>query len=170
MEETFESAYHPLPQPDDLTAREKEDAMGAYLMMFASIGAGLPLPIINLIASVIYYFVNSKKSRYIKFHCHQSLFSQLPTSLMNAGLMFWFLQIVIYDNADFNNNFFGYAIMVLVFNLVYFVISIVGAVKARKGQVYYFLFFGRLAYEHAYKRRADDTMDPNVPINRPPSM
>ena len=31
-----------LPQPQDLTVREKEDAMGAYLMMFAAWGAGSP--------------------------------------------------------------------------------------------------------------------------------
>jgi len=170
MEETVETGYHALPQPDELGTREKEDAMGAYLMMFASIGAGLPLPIINLIASVIYYFVNSKKSRYIKFHCHQSLFSQLPTSLMNAGLMFWLFQIFIYDNWEYNNNFVGYAVMVGVFNLAYFVLSIVGAVKARKGQVYYFLFFGRLAYSHAYKVRENDSMVKSAPVNQPPSM
>ncbi|MCH8319303.1 MAG: hypothetical protein IIA88_12580, partial [Bacteroidetes bacterium] len=42
--------YLPVPQPDEIPTREKEDAMGAYLMMFAAIAAGLPLPIINLIA------------------------------------------------------------------------------------------------------------------------
>ncbi|MCH8330385.1 MAG: hypothetical protein IH946_03240, partial [Bacteroidetes bacterium] len=53
-----EPKYHPLPQPDDIPTREREDAMGAYLMMFAAVAAGLPLPIINLIAAIIYYYVN----------------------------------------------------------------------------------------------------------------
>ena len=52
MEE--KTGYHPLPQPHELSEREKEDAMGAYLMMFAAVGAGLPLPVINLIAAIIY--------------------------------------------------------------------------------------------------------------------
>ena len=41
--------FHPLPQPNEVSSREREDGMGAYLMMFASLGVGLPLPIINLI-------------------------------------------------------------------------------------------------------------------------
>ena len=170
MEESLDDRYHPLPQPDELTAREKEDAMGAYLMMFASIGAGLPLPIINLIASIIYFSVNAKKSRFIRFHCHQSLFSQLPTSLMNAGLLFWTFQIFIFDNYEFNNTYIGYLVMVAVFNLAYFIISIVGSVKARKGQMYYFIFFGRLAYEHAFRKRPGDDRPAEALVNRPPSM
>ena len=39
-EEQHDPGYHPLSQPDELTSREKEDAMGAYLMMFASIEIG----------------------------------------------------------------------------------------------------------------------------------
>jgi len=31
-----------LPQPDEIPEREKEDAMGAYLMMFASLAIGSP--------------------------------------------------------------------------------------------------------------------------------
>ena len=54
--------YYPLEQPDELSTRQKEDAMGAYLMMFAALGAGLPLPIINLIAAVIYYYINKSAS------------------------------------------------------------------------------------------------------------
>ncbi len=64
-----------LPQPDQLTEREKEDGMGAYLMMFAAFAVGLPLPAVNLIAAMIYYFINRKKSRFIHFHCLQSFLS-----------------------------------------------------------------------------------------------
>ena len=77
---TNEELYHPVEQPDDIPTRDREDAMGAYLMMFAALAAGLPLPIINLIAALIYYFTNRAKSRFIEFH-HCSLFIprfQLP--------------------------------------------------------------------------------------------
>ena len=47
--------YHPVEQPDDISLRDREDAMGGYLMMFAALAAGLPLPIINLIASIVYW-------------------------------------------------------------------------------------------------------------------
>jgi uncharacterized membrane protein len=166
---TDEELYHPLPQPEELSEREKEDAMGAYLMMFASIGAGLPLPIVNLIASIVYFSVNAKKSRFIRFHCHQSLISQVPTTLLNAGLLFWTLQIWVFDNVEFNNVYLGYLIMVIVFNLAYFVLSIVAAIRARKGRMYYFLLFGNLSYEHAFRKRAGvNDREQETPVNRPP--
>jgi hypothetical protein len=62
--------YHPLPQPDDISIREKEDAMGAYLMMFAAHAIGLPLPIISLVAAIIYLYLNRKTSRFV--HCIRS--------------------------------------------------------------------------------------------------
>ena len=52
------STHIALPQPHEIPTREREDAMGAYLMMFAAWGAGLPLPLLNLVAAIIYFFIN----------------------------------------------------------------------------------------------------------------
>lgn len=142
--------YHPLPQPHELVERDKEDAMGAYLMMFAAIGAGLPLPIINLIASVIYYYINKSKSRFIRFHSLQALMAQIPTSLLNAVAMFWGIRVIFFD-WEFNDIFKGYLAMLILINLIYFVFNIIAAVKARKGMMYYFLFFGKIAYHQVFK-------------------
>src|SRR4051812_33059988 len=132
MEES--RGYYPLPQPEELTIREKEDAMGAYLMMFAALGAGLPLPIINLIAAIIYYYINKTNSKFVRFHSYQSLISQIPTTIMNAVMIFWGLRIAISDSWHLTNNFKGYVAMVFIANLIYFIGGIIGAVKARKGQ------------------------------------
>ncbi len=148
--------YHPLPQPEEIPVREREDAMGAYLMMFASIGAGLPLPIINLIAAIIYFFVNKKKSRFVHFHALQSLLSQLPTSLINAGGVFWAVRIFFF-HWEFSDAFKGYLIMAVAANLIYFIFSIIAAVQARKGRMYYLIFFGRISYEYAYRVREEST-------------
>ncbi|WP_462250298.1 DUF4870 domain-containing protein [Ekhidna sp.] len=142
--------YHPIPQPDELTDREKDDAMGSYLMMFASVAVGLPLPIINLIAAVVYYFTNRSKGLFVHFHSLQSLISQLPTTIINAIGVFWGIRIYFFG-WEFSDNFKGYIIMALIFNISYFIFSIIGAVKARKGRMYYFLFFGRLSYEAVFK-------------------
>ena len=53
--------YITIPQPNELSKREREDAMGSYLMMFAAFAVGIPIPTINLIASAIYYYANRKK-------------------------------------------------------------------------------------------------------------
>lgn len=140
----------PLPQPQDLSSREKEDAMGSYLMMFAALATSLPLPIINLIAAIIYYYVNRKKSRYIHFHCLQSLLSQLPTTLINWGLLYWIAQIFIFDNLELNDYFYAYLGLMIFTNLIYFIFSIVAAIRARKGIFMYFIFFGPYAYNRVF--------------------
>ena len=76
-----------LPHPHEISKKEKDDAMGAYLMMFAVWAAGLPLPLLNLIAAIIYYFINKKESRFVAFHAYQSLITQVIVSLLNASLI-----------------------------------------------------------------------------------
>jgi uncharacterized membrane protein len=171
--------YHPVEQPDDIPIREREDAMGSYLMMFGALAAGLPLPILNLLAAYIYYHINAKKSRFIKFHCLQSLLSQLPTSLLNAGFIFWTIRIILHEGnieshdafegfGDQTDLYWGYLWTVVGANILYIIFSIIGAVKARKGQFYYFVFFGRLSYHIAYKVKDSDS-NTLTHENKPPS-
>ncbi|HPD95182.1 MAG TPA: DUF4870 domain-containing protein [Tenuifilaceae bacterium] len=156
---------YPIPQPTEISEREKEDAMGAYLMMFASAALGLPFPIFNLIASVIYYFVNKSKGRFVQFHSLQSLYSQLPVSILNSILVIWAL-INWIKNHPFTNLFWGLLFTAIIFNIVYFIFSIVGAVKAHNGRFYYFLFFGKLSFIQAYRKK--DAPKANELVNEPP--
>lgn len=160
--------YHPIPQPDEVSKREREDGMGAYLMMFAGIAAGLPLPILNLLASIIYWAVNKGKGRFVRFHCLQSLWSQLPTTLLNAGLFYWTIRNFIVDGIEFSDYYFGYLGMVALVNLLYFIFSIVAAIQARNGKMYYFLFFGRLSYQQVFAVRPNEEEGTTQPVNRPP--
>ncbi|HDP55275.1 MAG TPA: DUF4870 domain-containing protein [Bacteroidetes bacterium] len=157
---------HPIPQPDELDIREKEDASGAYLMMFATTALGLPLPIVNMIASVVYYFVNRSKGRFVKFHALQSMYSQLIVSAINSYLVIWAI-VNLVNNKPFTDVFWGLAIAVGVFNLVYFIFSIIGAVRAHKGRFYYFIFFGRLAFVQVYSVKEKQH---EKPVNLPPKM
>jgi len=160
----YKEEYHPLPQPDEVTIREREDAMGAYMMMFAAMAAGLPLPIINLIAAIIYYYINRSKSKFVHFHSLHSLLAQLPTSILNAGLIFWSIRIWLFD-WELSDYFIGYIWMVVFANLLYFIFSIVAAVRARRGRFFYFLFFGRYAYEVVYRVKEEAK---SVSFNKPP--
>lgn len=157
--------YHPLPQPDEIETRVKEDAMGAYFMMFATSALGMPLPILNLVAAIIYYYVNRSKGKFVQFHTLQSLWSQIPVTLLNSGLVAWTIVNLVRD-FDFTSFYWGYLIMVAIANLVYLTFSIVGAVKARKGIFYYFLFFGKIAYHQVYQVRPE--MENIKTRNRPP--
>ena len=42
-----------------------------------------------LVAAVIYYYVNREKGRFVQFHTLQSLYSQIPVTLLNSGLVAW---------------------------------------------------------------------------------
>ena len=164
MEE--KNKYLPLPQPDEISIREKEDAMGAYLMMFATLAVGLPFPLLNLIAAVIYLLLNKGKSRFVYFHSLQSLYSQIPVSVLNAILVIWFI-ICLIPEADFSREFIAYAITTGIANIIYITFSLIAAVKARRGIFYYFIFFGRISYQQAY---LDKIREHAAPVNLPPSL
>ena len=157
--------YYPLPQPDQIETRVKEDAMGAYFMMFATSAIGIPLPLLNLVAAVIYYYVNRNKGKFVQFHTLQSLYSQIPVTLLNSGLVAWTVVNLVKD-LPFTGFFWGYLVMVGIANLVYFIFSIIGAVKARSGIFYYFLFFGKMAYHQVYQIRPERSDLKH--LNRPP--
>lgn len=160
--------FYPLQQPDEIAEREKEDAMGAYLMMFAAVAIGLPLPIINLIASIIYYFVNRKKSRFIHFHCLQALLTQIPTTVINWVAVAWGVTILVSDTVSATQMFWAYVVFAGVCTFLYFIVSIIAAYKARQGKMYYFLVFGAWAYQIAYKVRPTDNVQTTEPLNKPP--
>jgi len=147
----METTYYELTQPDQIPTREKEDAMGSYLMMFAALGAGLPLPIINLIASIVYYYMNKSNSNFVRFHTYQALISSIPLTLMNASGLFWGIRILFFDGWSATNTFKGYIGMLIMANLLYFVVGIIAAIKARKGLMFYYWFFGKIAYMHVFK-------------------
>jgi uncharacterized membrane protein len=158
------SIYHLLPQPDEISIREKEDAMGAYFMMFATHAIGLPLPLISLVAAIIYLYLNKKTSRFVHFHSLQALYAHIPIALLNAGLIAWLIVILVHD-AVFTREFKGYLIMTGTANIVYVIFNLIAAFKARKGLFYYFIFFGRLAYHRAYIIVDEQ---PKPLVNKPP--
>lgn len=159
-----EELYHPLPQPDEISSREKEDAMGSYLMMFASMAVGLPLPVMNIIAAVIYYYVNRSKGRFVRFHTLQSLYSQIPVTILNIIMVVLFVHTLV-NELEFTNVILGYFAMAGIANLIYFAFSIVGAVKSHRGHFYYFWLFGAWAYEQVYSIKNNPEEEY---INKPP--
>lgn len=139
-----------LPQPHELSQREKDDALAAYLMNFAAWGAGLPIPSLNLIAAWIYYFINRRKSRFVAFHCFQACTSQIPTTLLNIGAVGTLIDYAVILDKPLPELFYPYVIFVVLMNLIYLGTSIFACVRAAKGRFHYFLVFGRWAYLKYY--------------------
>ena len=164
----MENKFVQIPQPHELSIREKEDAMGAYLMMFAALAVGLPFPILNLVAALIYYYVNRSKGRFVHFHLLQSLYSQIPTTLLNVVLVGWTVRILFFD-FELTSLYWGYLSMDLLANLFYFAFSIIAAIKSRKGQLYYFIFFGKIAYTQVFSKSNSFYQEKEL-TNKPPTL
>lgn len=154
-----------IPQPYEITTKEREQSLAAYLMMFATAAAGLPLPFLNLVASFAYYYFTKSTSRFVRFHSFQSLISQLPISLMNGVAVFWTFRI-LFTEVVFSDMYKGYLAVVVLSNLVYVLFSLIAAIKAYKGHMFYFVFFGKVAYLKAFagKSEAEESlMHQNLP-------
>ena len=88
-------------------------------MMFAAWSAGLPLPISNMIAAVIYLFVNRGRSRFVAFHSLQSLLWQIPVTLVNLVAVVWLVRIIWWDQ-PVTGRFWGCVILAALVNIVYY--------------------------------------------------
>ena len=156
-----------LPQPQDVSARERDDAMGAYLMMFAAWGVGLPLPVINMLAAVIYFFVNRRRSRFVAFHALQSLISQVPVTVVNVVAVVGVVRAV-WSEHPLSSEFWGYLIFAAAVNLAYIAVSLVALGRARRGRFFYLWLVGRYAYTRYFGPDAVSFTPPEEP-NRPPA-
>lgn len=111
---------------------EKESASNSYLMSLIAGILAVPLPIINLIATLIFYIANKKSSYFIRWHCTQALLSQLSMLIINS-IGFWWTISVVFQSNSITNNYISYIIIMLLFNLIEFMVTIYTAIKTRKG-------------------------------------
>jgi uncharacterized membrane protein len=161
----------PLVQPDELSVREKEDAMGAWLMAFGALHLGLPVPFLGLVAAWIYHVVNAKKSQFTGFHCFQSFLFSVPASVLSAVWVVWGGFLVVWllrgtgSPPPGGPYFWPFSLVCLAAYIVYLIGCGVGAYRARKGRVIYFPWIGRWAYARYLGpgRKAPRPSQPNLP-------
>ena len=82
---------------------EAETASNSYLMSLIAIIVGLPLPIINLIATLMFYLSNRKGTYFVRWHCTQALLSQLSMLFINSFGVWWTIYIILSGQGDNNN-------------------------------------------------------------------
>lgn len=122
---------------------EAERASNSYLMSVVAVIAGLPLPIINLIATGIFFLGNRKGTYFVRWHCTQALLSQATILVMNSAGFYWTLSI-IFGNKTLTNDYIAYMITIVVFNIFEFIATIYAAIRTRKGKHVELWFFGPL--------------------------
>jgi len=122
---------------------ECEKASNSYVMSLVAVVAGLPLPIVNLIATFFFFIANRKSTYFVRWHCTQALVSQMALLAMNS-VGFWWTISIVFGNENVDNSYFGYIITILVFNLLEFISTMYSAIQTRKGIHVQLWFFGNL--------------------------
>ena len=127
----------------DPNEMEREKASNSYLMSLIAVMAGMPLPIINLLATLLFYGLNKKSTYFVRWHCTQTLVSQLTLLIVNSIGFSWTMSIAFGDNT-LSNKYFAYVFTILTFNLLEFIFTIAAAIKTRKGIHVQWWFWGTL--------------------------
>ncbi len=120
---------------------ELEKASNSYLMSLVALIAGMPLPIINLVATFFFYIGNRKGTYFVRWHCIQALLSQLSLLFMNS-FVFWWTVSIIFGPETITNKYLAYIITVFFFNIIELIATIYTAIKVRKGQHISWWFYG----------------------------
>lgn len=122
---------------------EAEKASNSYIMSLVAIMGGFPLPIINLIATVIFYMGNRKGTYFVRWHCTQALLSQFFLLPFNS-VGFWWTISIIFSDEKISSNYIAYIITIFIFNLIEFIGTIYSAIATRKGKHVEWWFIGGL--------------------------
>jgi len=122
---------------------EAEKASNSYLMSLVALIAGLPLPIMNLIATLVFYVSNRKGTYFVRWHCMQALLSQLSMLFINS-FGFWWTVSIIFSNEIITAKYIAYIIVALIFNITEFIVTIYTAIQTRKGIHIEWWFYGNL--------------------------
>ncbi|GAB1447229.1 hypothetical protein MASR2M44_02210 [Bacteroidota bacterium] len=130
-------------KPDD---HERERASNSYLMSLIAIIGGVPLPIMNLIATLIFWFGNRKSTYFVRWHCTQALLSQLSMLMVNST-GFWWTVSIVFTEQEITNEYLAYLAFAFLFNVVEFVSTIILAIRTRKGIHSELWFFGNLTHD-----------------------
>ena len=125
------------------TEHEREKACNSYLMSLVALVAGLPLPIINLIATFFFFIANRKGTYFVRWHCTQALVSQAALLCMNS-FGFWWTVSIVFGDEHVSNRYFAYMITAFCFNVFEFISTIYCAVESRKGKFVKQFFFGNI--------------------------
>jgi uncharacterized BrkB/YihY/UPF0761 family membrane protein len=136
MKSSYNNTYAP-------SEEEANKASNSYLMSLIAFIGGLPLPIINLLATLVFYLGNRKAKGFVKWHCTQALLSQFIALPLNSACFWWTISIIFTDE-KISSNYIAYAITIVAFNLAEFIATMYTAIAVNKGRHVEWWFVGGL--------------------------
>ncbi|RYZ47849.1 MAG: hypothetical protein EOP49_20160 [Sphingobacteriales bacterium] len=136
MKSTEQFAYRP-------SEHECEKASNSYLMSLVAAMGGLPLPIVNLLATLIFFAGNRKGTYFVRWHCIQAMLSQLSLLFINSAA-FWGTISIIFQGEQITSKYIAYILTTVLFNIAEYIATINTAIKTRKGIHVSWFFYGPL--------------------------
>lgn len=124
---------------------ELEAASNSYLMSLLVAMIGLPFPIVNLIATIIFFLANRRQTYFVRWHCMQALVSQLPLFCTNSILFWWTVRVFI-GWTSLSSFYFAYLFTVLLFNFIDFIATIHTMIAVRQGKQVEWYVYGPLTH------------------------
>lgn len=122
---------------------EKEKASNAYLMSLIMFIVGLPLPILNLLATLVFWLGYRRSSYFVRWHCTQALLLQLSLLFINSYGFWWTLSVLLGDET-LSNAYFAYLFTAILFNISELVTTIYTTIATRKGKNIRWWFYAAL--------------------------
>lgn len=121
---------------------EYEQASNSYLMSVVSVIAGLPLPIINVLASIGYYLAQRRSTYFVRWHCIQAILAQAIMIPFNSIAFGWTIAIILEDKEP-SFIYFMYIFTIVFLNVFEFFAVVITAAKVRSGKnVRWFIIAG----------------------------
>lgn len=109
---------------------DAEQASNVYIMSLITFAAGLPLPIINVISTIIFFIGSRRESAFVRWHCMQALITELITLPLNSIAFWWTVNLVFFD-VQITNGYIVYVLMVIALNILELVAAISAAIRVR---------------------------------------
>jgi uncharacterized membrane protein len=124
---------YPYPFDYQPTPGEYEKSSNAYLMSLVAIFAGLPIPVVNLIASFGFWFATRKATRFIRWHALQMALSHLALLFVN-GYAIKNIVALVFGYREFSSTLVFYLVAAGLLNVIMFFSAIRAAAMLRKGK------------------------------------
>jgi hypothetical protein len=122
---------------------EAEKASNSYLISLVASVAGLPLPIVNLLATLFFFVANKRGTYFVRWHCTQALMAQFSLLFMNSA-GFWWTVAIVFGNQFLSNAYVAYMITIILFNFLEFLATVYTSIQTRKGRHVTWWFYGEL--------------------------
>ncbi|WP_196886006.1 DUF4870 domain-containing protein [Aureivirga sp. CE67] len=121
---------------------EFEKASNAYLISLFILVLVLPLPIINLFGSIIFYTTNRRSTPFVRWHCTQVILSQIFLLVINNLMIFWTLMLNLL--VPISPFYYTCLIIVILFNIIELIATVVTIILLNNEKHVRWLFFSNI--------------------------